>query len=258
MRKHLREWHKVSTMDETLMTSLLSLVSSSSLKRRKSHCDVSATSSGPFREISNRLDEQGVRSPGMCSTVKSKSATLGNILFVEKENQEKEGGLLVSIPPLPKTRSGSGSPGGFQTKPNRRRSLTEFVQKSPGRVRLKGSPVQQTKLTSEKKSSWNPSTTSSQDRPKKDINLDNEHQNKNTIHDMVVQKVDTKMSIDSPSTCLDAEETRKVSEGEEEKEEEEEEVEEEEDGKDKDQHALEIQDQQVDDDKVKALIAQRR
>ena len=261
MRKHLREWHKVNTMDETLMTSLLSLVSSSSLKRRKSHCDVSATSSGPFREISNRLDEQGVRSPGMCSTVKSKSDTLGNILFVEKENQEKEGGLLVSIPPLPKTRSGSGSPGGFQAKPNRRRSLTEFVQKSPGRVRLKGSPVQQTKLTSEKRSSWNPSTTSSQDRPKKDINLDNEHQNKNTIHDMVVQKVDTKMSIDSPSTCLDAEETRKVSEGEEEdveEEEEEEEKEEEEDGKDKDQHALEIQDQQVDDDKVKALIAQRR
>ena len=80
---------------------------------------------------------------------------------------------------------------------------------------------------------------------------------------MVVQKVDTKMSIDWPSTCLDAEETRKVSEGEEEEEEKEEEEkeeeeEEEEDGKDKDQHALEIQDQQVDDDKVKALIAQRR
>ena len=248
LEKHLRDWHRVSTTDEALMSSVLNLVSPT----RKSHCGTSATSlKGPFREISNRLADKGGTLPvRMSSAQNAKSATLGNCLLVDKENQEKEG-KPSSIPPLPKTRSGSGSPGG-QAKPNRRRSLTDFVQKCPGRVRLKGSPVHQAKLPSEQRSSWmdyiqSPSTIraleSSRHEPQKDETiLESKLQKMNTIPNMD-QNIDREINIDSPSKCFEVDETRKMDEEERRKEEGEEEQEVE---------------QEVEDEKVKALIAQRR
>ena len=251
LEKHLREWHRVSTTDEALISSILSLVSSASLERRMSQCDTSATSlKGPFREISNRLADKGGTLPvRMNSAQNAKSATLVNCLLVDKENQEKEG-MPSSIPPLPKTRSGSGSPGG-QAKPNRRRSLTDFVQKSPGRVRLRGSPIHQTKLSSEKRSSWMDyiqstgtirALESTKHTPEKEETIpESKLQKMNTIPimDVVVQKIDREINIE-------VDETRKLDEEDEEKGRKEESVWESE------------EEQEVEDDKVKALIAQRR
>ena len=252
LEKHLRDWHRVSTTDEALISSVLNLVSST----RKSHCATSATSlKGPFREISNRLADKGGTLPARMSSAQNAKSD-NNCLLVDKENQEKEG-KPSSIPPLPKTRSGSGSPGG-QAKPNRRRSLTDFVQKSPGRVRLKGSPVHQAKLPSEKRSSWmdyiqSPGTIralecSRHEPQKEETILESQLQKMNTIPnmDVAVQKVDREINIDSPSTSFEVDETRKMDE-----------EDEEERRKEEGEEEQEVE-QEVEDEKVKALIAQRR
>lgn len=254
LEKHLREWHKVSTTDEALIASLLDLLSSSSLDRRKSQCGTSATTlKGPFREISNRLADKGGTLPiRMCSPQNAKSFTLGNILVLDKENQEIEG-MPLPIPPLPKTRSGSGSPAGGQAKPNRRRSLTEFVQKSPGRVRLKGSPIHQTKFSSEKRSSWidyiqSPGTIraleSGTDELQKEAGslLDSELPKTSTIPN---KKIDTEINLnfDSPSKPFDANDMQKMGANEE--------------GTSKESNS-ETKDPEVEEDRAKALIATRR
>ena len=253
LEKHLREWHKVSTTDEALIASLLDLLSSSSLERRKSQFGTSATTlKGPFREISNRLADKGGTLPiRMCSPQNAKSFTLGNILVLDKENQEKEG-MPLPIPPLPKTRSGSGSPGG-QAKPNRRRSLTEFVQKSPGRVRLKGSPIHQTKFSSEKRSSWidyiqSPGTIKALESATYELQketgsvLDSEFPKTNTIPNTRID-LEINLTFDSPSKYFDANDMQKMGANEE---------------CTSTESSSETKDPEVEEDRAKALIATRR
>ena len=51
LEKHLREWHRVTTKDEALVSSILNLVSSTSSEKGMSHCGSSATSlKGPFSD----------------------------------------------------------------------------------------------------------------------------------------------------------------------------------------------------------------
>ena len=251
----MREWHRVSSTDEALMASLLRLVSSPSLERRKSHCGTSATSlKGPFREISNRLADKGGTLPlRICNAQNAKSATLGNVLILDKENQENKG-ALTSIPPLPKTRSGSGSPGGGQAKPNRRRSLTDFVQKSPGRVRPKGSPIHQNKLMSEKRSSWmdyiqSPGTIKALENPTDELQKDELQKEARSILEselpnMKTIPTKTNLNFDSPSTSFEVNEMQKIGAKEE--------------NSVTKENSSETKDQEVNEDRIKALIAERR
>ena len=116
LEMHLKEWHRVSTSDESLMASILKLVSSSNRDKKQSLKD--QRTKGPFREITNQLNDKMFPDPKMSGT--KSVGNSGNPHFVEKENQQIVQGTPASIPPMPKTRSGSGSPlSGTPSKPTR-------------------------------------------------------------------------------------------------------------------------------------------
>ena len=116
LEMHLKEWHRVTTSDESLMASILKLVSSSNRDKKQSLRD--QRTKEPFREITNQLNDKMFPDPKMSGT--KSVGNSGNPHFVEKENQQIVQGTPASIPPLPKTRSGSGSPpSGTPSKPTR-------------------------------------------------------------------------------------------------------------------------------------------